>query len=111
MRFAMSFFAMSLFVSRFHDAAVSSEAWRRTLEALTEAIGAAGAALIISNKSTGNVDEAYFSGLSAEFKPDYVRHTQLWIPTRRCSMEAGRNSRSVFRTRCCGRASGTTTSY
>ena len=44
------------------------------LEALTDAAGVAGAALIIFNKSTGNVDEAYFSGLSAGFKSDYVRH-------------------------------------
>jgi hypothetical protein len=37
-------------------------------------MGVAGTALIISNKSTGNVDEACFSGLSAGFKADYVRH-------------------------------------
>jgi hypothetical protein len=67
-------FAMSSLVSRIHDAAVSPEAWPRALEALTNAIGVAGAALIISNKSTGNVDEACFSGLSAGFKSDYLRH-------------------------------------
>jgi hypothetical protein len=44
------------------------------LKALTDAAGAAGAALIISNKITGNVDDACFSGLSAGFKADYVRH-------------------------------------
>jgi hypothetical protein len=44
------------------------------LKALTDATGAAGAALIVSNKSTGNVDDACFSGLSAGFKADYVRH-------------------------------------
>jgi hypothetical protein len=32
---------------------------------LTDAAGVAGAALIILNKRTGNVDEACFSGLSA----------------------------------------------
>jgi hypothetical protein len=57
-----------------HDVTVSPEAWPQTLQALTDATGAAGAALIIFNKCTGNVDEAYFSGLSAEFKSDYVRH-------------------------------------
>src|SRR6185369_2509905 len=31
-------------------------------------------ALIISNKSTGTVEEACFVGLSAEFKSDYIRH-------------------------------------
>jgi hypothetical protein len=30
--------------------------------------------LIVSNKNTGKIDEACFSGLSAEFKSDYVRH-------------------------------------
>jgi hypothetical protein len=44
------------------------------LKALTDAAGAAGAALIISNKITGNVDDACFFGLSAGFKADYVRH-------------------------------------
>jgi hypothetical protein len=67
-------FAKSSLVSTFHDAALSPEAWPRALEALTDAAGAAGAALIVSNKSTGNVDDACFSGLSAGFKSDYVRH-------------------------------------
>jgi hypothetical protein len=58
----------------FHDAAVSPEAWPQALKALTDAAGVAGAALIIFNKSTGNVDEAYLSGLGSEFKFDYVRH-------------------------------------
>jgi hypothetical protein len=44
------------------------------LKALTDAAGAGGAALIVSNKITGNVDDACFSGLSAGFKADYVRH-------------------------------------
>ena len=61
-------------VSTFHDAAVAPEAWPEALKALTDAAGVAGAALIVSNKSTGNVDEAYFFGLSAGFKSDYVRH-------------------------------------
>jgi len=52
----------------------SREAWPDALKTLTEAAGVAGAALIISNKSTGNVEEACFSGLSAEFKSDYVEH-------------------------------------
>jgi hypothetical protein len=67
-------FAMSSLVSTIDDAAVSPEAWPRALEALTDAMGVAGAALIISNKHTGHVDEACFSGLSAGFKSDYVRH-------------------------------------
>jgi hypothetical protein len=66
--------AMLSLVSKLHDAAVSPEAWPDALKALTDAIGVAGAALIISNKSTGKVDEVCFSGLSAEFKSDYLRH-------------------------------------
>jgi hypothetical protein len=65
---------MPSLVSTFHDAAVSPEAWPEALKALTDAMGVAGAALIISSKSTGSVDEAYFSGLCAEFKSEYVRH-------------------------------------
>lgn len=63
---------MSSVVSRFHDAADAPEAWPDALEALTHAAEVAGAALIILNKSTGNVDEVCFSGLSAEFKSDYL---------------------------------------
>ncbi len=65
---------MSTLVSALQDAAASREAWPDALKALTEAAGVAGAALIISNKSTGNVEEACFFGLSAEFKSDYIRH-------------------------------------
>jgi hypothetical protein len=65
---------MPTLISRLQDAAASREAWPVVLEALTEAAGAAGAALIISNKSTGNVEEACLVGLSAEFKSDYIRH-------------------------------------
>jgi hypothetical protein len=67
-------FAMPSLVSAFYDAAVSPEAWPQAISALTDAAGVAGAAMIIFNKSTGNVDEACFSGLSAGFKSDYIRH-------------------------------------
>jgi hypothetical protein len=62
---------MSSLVSTFHDIAVSPETWPHALAALTDA---AGVVLIILNKSTGNVDEPCFSGLSAGRKSDYVRH-------------------------------------
>jgi hypothetical protein len=64
---------VSLLASTIHDAAASPEAWPQALAALTDAAGVAGAALIISNKRTGNVEEAWFSGLSAGFKSDYIR--------------------------------------
>ena len=65
---------MSPLVFKLHEAAASAEAWPQVLRALTDAMGVAGAALIISSKSTWKVDEAYFSGLSADFKSDYIRH-------------------------------------
>jgi hypothetical protein len=65
---------MPTLVSRLRDAAASREAWPDALRALTEAGRVAGAALIISNKSTGSVEEACFVGLSAEFKSDYIGH-------------------------------------
>jgi Domain of unknown function (DUF6894) len=65
---------MPTLVSRLQDAAASPEAWPDALKALVEAAGVAGAALIISNKSTGTVEEACFVGLSAEFKSHYIRH-------------------------------------
>src|ERR1700736_5023482 len=67
-------FANALACSAFYDAAVSPEAWPPALSALRDAAGVAGAAVIIFNKGTGNVDEVCFSGLSAGFKSDYVSH-------------------------------------
>jgi hypothetical protein len=51
---------MSPLVSTLHDAAVSPEAWPLALKVLTEAMNVGGAALIISNKTTGRVDDALF---------------------------------------------------
>jgi hypothetical protein len=69
---------MSHLVSTLHDAAtVSLETWPLASGALTHATGVAGAALIIFNKSTGKVDEAYSPGLSAASAPlkhDARRH-------------------------------------
>lgn len=65
---------MSTLVSALQDAAASREAWPDALKALTEAAGVAGAAVIISNKNAGNVETAWFVGVSAEFKSDYIRH-------------------------------------
>src|SRR5258708_7529681 len=65
---------MSTLVSALQDAAASREAWPDALKTLTEAAVVAGANQISPNKSTGNVEEACFTGLSAEFKSDYVKH-------------------------------------
>jgi hypothetical protein len=65
---------MPSLVTTIHDAAVSPEVWPEALKALTDAADAAGAALIVLNKDTGNVDEACFFGLGAGFRSAYVRH-------------------------------------
>ncbi len=61
-------------VSLINDAASSLEAWPEALEKLTEVAGVGGAALIISNKTTREVEEVCFSGLSAGFRSNYIRH-------------------------------------
>jgi hypothetical protein len=103
--------AMDSLVSTFHDAAISPEAWPEALTALTEAAGVAGAALIISNKRTGNVDEAYFCGLSAGFKSEYIWHYAALDPYSPLLDGTGKNSPSVFPTRYYAKASGTTILY
>jgi hypothetical protein len=44
------------------------------LKSLTDALGVTGAACIIFNRRTGNVDWVCFSGLSAEFQSAYINH-------------------------------------
>jgi hypothetical protein len=52
-----------------------------------------------------------FPTLALNSNPTTSGITPLWTRTRRCSMKAGKHSRSVFRTSCCGRASGTMILY
>jgi hypothetical protein len=61
-------------IGKIRDAGVTAEAWPDALKALTEAMGVAGAACIVSNKITGQVDWVCFSGLSAEFESSYLDH-------------------------------------
>jgi len=65
---------MQSLLSTLHDAALSANAWPTALERLMDEVSMAGAALIVTNKTTGAIDEAFFCGLSAEFKPRYVDH-------------------------------------
>jgi hypothetical protein len=65
---------MQSLLSTLHDAAMSRDAWPQSLQILMDEAGVAGAALIVTNKTTGTIDEAVFCGLSAEFKPRYVDH-------------------------------------
>jgi hypothetical protein len=65
---------MQSLLSTLHDAAMSADAWPKALQRLMDEASVAGAALIVTNKTTGTVDEAVFCGLSAEFKFRYVEH-------------------------------------
>ncbi|MGY3505105.1 DUF6894 family protein [Bradyrhizobium sp. USDA 4471] len=90
---------MQSLLSTLHDAAMSADAWPKALQRLMDEAGVAGAALIITNKTTGTVDEAVFCGLSAESKSRYVQHYAAldpysplldagWIMLSRCLPEA-----------------------
>jgi hypothetical protein len=96
---------------RFACPGASREAWPDALKALTEAAGVAGAALIILNKHTGNVEEARFFGLSAEFKSDYIRHYATLDPYLPLLDGSGKNSPNASRIRYCAEANGTTIWY
>ncbi|WFU82571.1 hypothetical protein QA645_07490 [Bradyrhizobium sp. CIAT3101] len=65
---------MQSLLATIHEATMSSDAWPDALRRLMDKAGVAGAALIVTNKTTGTVDEAVFCGLSAEFKSRYVDH-------------------------------------
>lgn len=61
-------------IDKIRETGVTAEAWPDALQALTNSLGFAGAACIISNKATGRIDWVCFSGLSAELESDYVNH-------------------------------------
>ena len=65
---------ISRVVAKIHEAGLAHEAWPEALKSLTDALGVAGAAYIVSNKRTKRVDWACFSGLSAEFQPAYINY-------------------------------------
>jgi DNA-binding CsgD family transcriptional regulator len=65
-----------------YEAALKPELWPRTLSLLSEAAGAVGAAYIVSNKWTGEVEWTSFCGPSVEFKPDYLAHYAALDPFR-----------------------------
>ncbi len=86
---------MKSLLSTLLDAAMSADAWPKVLRRLMDEAGLAGAALIVTNKATGTVDDAVFCGLSAEFKSRYVDHyaaldpyspllDERWIMLSRC---------------------------
>jgi uncharacterized protein DUF6894 len=61
-------------IAKMHDAGLVPDAWPEALKALTDVLGVAGAACIVSNKTTSRVDWVCFSGLSAEFQLEYINH-------------------------------------
>jgi hypothetical protein len=61
-------------IAKIHEAGLAADAWPDALQSLTATLGVAGAACIVRNKITGSVDWVCFSGLSAEFEPDYVHY-------------------------------------
>jgi hypothetical protein len=61
-------------ITKVHDAGFAPDAWSEALEAVTTAMGVAGAACIVFNRRTGRPDWVRFSGLSAEFESKYVSH-------------------------------------
>lgn len=65
---------MQSLLSTLHDVATSPDAWPNALQRLMDETGVAGAALIVTNKTTGAVEETVFCGLSAEFKSRYIDH-------------------------------------
>src|SRR5258706_2393024 len=59
-------------VSTLFDAAVNPAQWPTAIEALSAALGAAGACYLIQNKPSGRVESITFAGPCAPLKGDYL---------------------------------------
>src|ERR1700732_634510 len=70
------------------DAALAPDAWPGVLRQLTEYLGAVGAAYILTNKRTGQVEWISLAGPSAELQSDYVAHFAAVDPIGLCSTAA-----------------------
>src|SRR3982074_1301073 len=64
----------SRLVDKIHDAGPAPDAWPEALKSLAGASGVAGAACIVFNRRTEDVDWVCFSGLSAAFQSAYIDH-------------------------------------
>ena len=108
---------LSRLLATITDTALAREGWPDVLNSLMQALHVPSAAYIVRNKTTGSVDWACFSGLSAEFKSDYVRQYAALDPYSPLlddtwsSMTLGASCPSVFQGPCCASASGTMISY
>ena len=56
------------------DAALAPAAWKTVLGQLTEYLGAIGAAYILTNRRTGQVEWITLAGPSVELQSEYVAH-------------------------------------
>ena len=56
------------------DAALAPKMWSGVLRSLSEYLGAVGAAYIVTNKGTGQVEWIALAGPSADLESDYVAH-------------------------------------
>src|ERR1700732_1749563 len=64
------------------DAALAPDAWPGVLRQLTEYLGAVGAAYILTNKRTGQVEWIALAGPSVELQSEYVAHFAAVDPFR-----------------------------
>ena len=69
-------------ISRISEASLAPDCWPAALQSVTEALGAVGAAYILSNTWTGQVEWASFWGPSVEFKADYIGYYAALDPFR-----------------------------
>jgi hypothetical protein len=69
-------------ISSIYDTVLAPDLWAQALQQTAEALGGVGAAYIVSNKRTRQVDWASFWGPSVEFKPDYVSYYGALDPFR-----------------------------
>jgi PAS domain-containing protein len=76
-----NFDASSRVISAIYDTALSPASWPEALRQVMQALGTFGAAYILTNKWSGLVEWASFSGPSVELKPDYVRHYAALDPS------------------------------
>jgi DNA-binding CsgD family transcriptional regulator/PAS domain-containing protein len=91
-------------ISRISEAALTPDLWPQVLEALAEGLGAVGAAYILSNKPTEQVDRASFWGPSVELKADYVSHYAALDPFRAMLHHAAPSGSWLQLSKCLPRA-------
>jgi hypothetical protein len=81
------------------EALLEPDFWSPVLEALTEALGALGVAVILRNKTSGQVERVRFCGPSprgAGLQADYVNHYSASIRSGRWCVRGRRAARN-----CC----------